>query len=175
MDAFQDYDCRMKVFLFGGLFFVAGCFIGLGGYFNIKSDSSLRNDQWICLTGNVVRFSHNICVSSSNGGGGGNLFSCEYSYEIGGKQYRSDQLCIGLSSVDEQRKIEKRIKNNTVPVWVNANNPSVSVLVNPKEHGYWGSILLFAVALCMFIGAVVIWFIAVWENQGEHKDQSLLT
>ena len=35
MDAFQDYDCRMKVFLFGGLFFVAGCFIGLGGYFNI--------------------------------------------------------------------------------------------------------------------------------------------
>ena len=170
MDTLRDYDWQAKVFLFAGLFLIAGSLIGLGCYFNIKSDYTLRNDRWICVAGHVERFTHNCCGSSSCGGG--NLFLCEYSYEIGGKQYRSDQLSIGLSSNNEQLAIEERIKNNPVPVWVKANDPCVSVLVDPNERGYSASILLGAISLGMFVGAAVICFVAICGNRN-HSYQVL--
>lgn len=152
---------RVKVVWLGVLFFVVGIIFGIIAYFTVKSDRSLHNDLWIKVRGDVISFSLDL----SGFQGWSKEVHCEYFYEMNGILYRSDRVSIGATSEDEYRKIEKRKRGVEIPVWVNAKNPSISVLVDPKERDYSGSVLVCSIALSMFVGAFACWVVAAYEDR----------
>ena len=118
----------------------AGAFEMFVFIYEVRGTLLLRRDKWDCVMGSVesYRLDHAGGVKCS-----GWSLSCRYSYHYQGVAYESDCVSIAGKSNNETLDAYRRITaKGTVPVWVNARRPSLSVLVKPEMHSYKTSILL---------------------------------
>jgi len=155
----------------GSLFILVGIVAGIIAYWGVKSDYTLRNDKWLCVTGVIERAETEWRTSQS--GAGATWLSCVYSYEVSGSRYRSHCIGLGAESEDEHKLLIKQIgqdllwginnrkaRGKTIPVWIKEEDPSVSVLINPQQRTYWGSACICVFALLMIGGGIFCWIIS---------------
>ena len=155
----------------GSLFILIGIVAGIVSCRCVKSDYSLRNDKWQCVTGVIERAETDWRTSQS--GSGATWLSCVYSYEVSGTRYRSHRIGLGGESEDEHKLLIKQIgqeflwglnnrkaKGKTIPVWIKEEDPSVSVLINPRQRTYWWSAFFCVIALLMPFGGIFCWIIS---------------
>jgi hypothetical protein len=92
---------------------------------------------------------------------------------VSGSRYRSHCIGLGGESEDEHELLIKQIghdlvwginnrkaRGKTIPVWIKEEDPSVSVLINPQQRTYWGSVLLCFIALTMPFAGIFCWIIS---------------
>ena len=155
----------------GSLFILVGIVAGIIAYWGVKSDYTLRNDKWLCVTGVIERAETEWRTSQS--GAGATWLSCVYSYEVSGSRYRSHCIGLGAESEDEHKLLIKQIgqdllwginnrkaRGKTIPVWIKEEDPSVSVLINPQQRTYWRSACICVFALLMIGGGIFCWIIS---------------
>ena len=167
----EYYIDKVPMRIAGSLFILVGIVaVGLACW-SVKSDYTLRNDKWLCVTGVIERAETEWRTSQS--GAGATWLSCVYSYEVSGNRYRSHCIGLGAESEDEHKLLIKQIgqdllcginnrkaRGKTIPVWIKEEDPSVSVLINPQQRTYWGSVLLCFLALTMPFAGIFCWIIS---------------
>ena len=150
----------------GSLFILVGI-VAVGiAHWSVKSDYTLRNDKWLCVTGVIER-------AGTEWRKGATWLRCVYSYEVSGSRYRSHCIGLGAESGDEHELLIKQIghdlvwgidnrkaRGKTIPVWIKEEDPSVSVLINPQQRTYWGSVLPCFIALTMPFAGIFCWIIS---------------
>lgn len=155
----------------GSLFILVGIVAGGLACWSVKSDYTLRNDKWLCVTGVIERAETEWRTSQS--GAGATWLSCVCSYEVSGSRYRSHCIGLGAESEDEHKLLIKQIgqdllwginnrkaRGKTIPVWIKEEDPSVSVLIYPQQRTCWGSVWHCLLALLMSFGGIFCWIIS---------------
>jgi hypothetical protein len=85
----EYYIDKVPTRIAGSLFILVGIVaVGLACW-SVKSDYTLRNDKWLCVTGVIER-------AGTEWRKGATWLRCAYSYEVSGSRYRSH--CIGLGA-----------------------------------------------------------------------------
>ena len=155
----------------GSLFILVGIVAGGVACWCVKSDYTLRNDKWLCVTGVIERAETEWRTSQF--GAGATWLRCAYSYEVSGGRYYSHRIGLGGESEDEHKLLIKQIgqevlwginnrkaRGKTIPVWIKEEDPSVSVLITPQRRTYRASIWLCLLALLMPFGGIFCWIIS---------------
>jgi hypothetical protein len=148
----------------GSLFILVGIVAGGLAWWSVKSDYTLRNDKWLCVTGVIERAEIDWGTTH---GLDGIWVDCSYAYELPEWQLHNDRVSIGFPSHDEFMSLIKRIgrddrkvRGKTIPVWIKEEDPSVSVLINPQQRTYWRSACICVFALLMIGGGIFCWIIS---------------
>jgi hypothetical protein len=170
MNMAEYYIDKVLTRIAGSLLILVGIVAGGLACWSVKSDYTLRNDKWLCVTGVIERAETEWRTSKF---GGATWLSCVYSYEVPGSRYRSHCIGLGAESEDEHKLLIKQIgqdllwginnrkaRGKTIPVWIKEEDPSVSVLINPQQRTYWGSVLLCFLALTMPFAGIFCWIIS---------------
>jgi hypothetical protein len=172
MNMAEYYIDKVTTRIAGSVFILVGIVAVGTACWRVKSDYTLRNDKWLCVTG-VIERAGTEWRSSGKYGGGATWLRCVYSYEVSGSRYRSNCIGLGGASDDEHELLIKQIghdlvwginnrkaRGKTIPVWIKEEDPSVSVLINPQQRTYWMSVFLCFLALTMPFVGIFCWIIS---------------
>ena len=162
-----DINSKWGLRSIGCVFFCLGGLVAAAGIYVARWEYSMHNDDWICTTG-IVQNSRRVSGGiSGQMKTGGYTVECDYSYLLDNTEYFSDRVSVGLTGTEEYARLWKRIccaKNKQINVWVRTrkdeDGSNVSVLINPKERTYWGSVLLLSISIALLVGGGCWWWVS---------------
>lgn len=158
-----DINSKWGLRSIGCVFFCLGGIATIVSIYAARWDYSLHNDDWIYTTGIVQNAKRESFAPPPAGW----AVECDYSYVLDNTEYFSDRVSVGLTGTEEYARLWKRIccaKNKQINVWVRTrkdeDGSNVSVLINPKERTYWGSVLLLSISIALLVGGGCWWWVS---------------